>query len=103
MLADLSKHADCAKFFREMANSLPLIVWLHDRTGAQEMVNDTFCEFFGVTRGEMRGGRWQQLVHPDDADVYQAAFERALEQPRSFGTPGGPRSARGAVLYLLNT
>lgn len=84
MLENLSDTTDGAQLFREMTNGLPLIVWVHDHTGAQEMVNDTFCEFFGVTREEMRGGRWQALMHPDDADGYRDAFVQALEQQTPF-------------------
>jgi len=84
MLENLSCASEGAKLFREMANGLPLIVWVHDRTGAQEMVNDTFCEFFGVTRDEMRGGSWQALMHPDDADAYRSTFLRALEEKIPF-------------------
>lgn len=60
--------------FREMANGLPLIVWVHDAAGDQVMVNDTFCEFFGVTREEMKGGHWQMLMHPEDAEPYTKEF-----------------------------
>ena len=50
--------------FEEMANGLPLIVWVHDADGQQVMVNDTFCDFFGVTREEMKGGNWQAPPMP---------------------------------------
>ena len=56
--------------FREMADNLPLIVWMHDATGAQEFVNNTFCEFFGVTRKQMIEDRWQILMQGGDAEGY---------------------------------
>jgi PAS domain S-box-containing protein len=70
--------------FREMVDGLPLIVWVHDAAGAQEMVNATFCEFFGVTREEMKGGRWQILMHPDDADAYLQEFLACVDDRRPF-------------------
>jgi PAS domain-containing protein len=50
-------HADSSgeALFREMANGLPLIVWVHDAVGNQVMVNDTFCAYFGVTREAASG------------------------------------------------
>ncbi|MDQ3031483.1 MAG: PAS domain S-box protein [Myxococcota bacterium] len=70
--------------FREMADGLPLILWVHDAAGKQEMVNETFCEFFGVTREEMQGDRWQLLMHPDDAEAYTREFQAAVADRRAF-------------------
>jgi PAS domain S-box-containing protein len=70
--------------FREMANGLPLIVWVHNAAGEQVMVNDTFCEFFGVTREQMKGGRWQMLMHPDDAEAYATEFFACVGERRPF-------------------
>ena len=70
--------------FREMADGLPLIVWVHDEDGAQELVNETFCEYFGVTREEMKGGRWEILMHPEDANGYKSEFLACVEERRPF-------------------
>jgi len=67
-----------------MANGLPLIVWVHDAAGEQVMVNDTFCEFFGVSREEMKGGRWQVLMHPEDAEAYTSEFLACVREQRPF-------------------
>jgi PAS domain S-box-containing protein len=69
--------------FRAMADGLPLPVWVHGPEGEQEWVNDTFCEFFGVTRAEMVGRRWQLLVHPDDT-AYAAEFAASVGEQREF-------------------
>jgi len=70
--------------FRSFTDSLPLIVWVHDASGAQEFVNRTFCEFFGVTREEMRAGRWQLLMHPGDGLGYVAEFLACVRERRPF-------------------
>src|SRR5690606_4305933 len=72
------------EIFAEMANGLPLIVWVHDETGRQVMVNDTFCEYFGVTHEELHGGRWQLPMHPDDARAYLDELEACLREQRPF-------------------
>jgi PAS domain S-box-containing protein len=81
--------------FREMADGLPLIVWVHDADGQQEYVNATFCEVFGVTREEMTGGRWQALLHPDDADAYNREFAACLREQRPFHGEARVQDARG--------
>jgi PAS domain S-box-containing protein len=70
--------------FRAMSDDLPLMVWLHDTDGRQEFVNQTFCDFFGVTRDEMRGGRWQLLTHPDDGTGYAEHFMDCVRERRPF-------------------
>lgn len=82
--------------FREMVDGLPLIVWVHDADGQQVMVNQTFCEFFGVTREEMKGGRWQMLTHPDDAEAYAAEFFACVRERRPFHAEVRARRADGA-------
>ncbi len=64
--------------FRTMADGLPLIVWVHDAEGHQEFVNKTFCDFFGVTLEQTRGGGWQLLMHPDDERAYTEEFFRCV-------------------------
>jgi PAS domain S-box-containing protein len=86
--------------FAEMANGLPLIVWVHDSAGEQVMVNDTFCDFFGVTRAEMKGGRWQVLMHPDDAEAYAREFFSCVHVRRPFHGFVRVRRADGAWRWL---
>lgn len=86
--------------FRDMADGLPLIIWVHDETGAQEFVNQTFCEYFGVTREEMKGGKWQILMHPDDAAQYVSAFESCLNAHAPFHAETRVRRAGGDWRWL---
>ena len=75
---------DSEERFRLMADNLPLIVWLHDDVGRQTFVNQTFCDYFGVSREEMRGGRWQVLTHPDDGQAYVDEFMRCVRERQPF-------------------
>jgi PAS domain S-box-containing protein len=81
--------------FRAMADGLPLIVWVHDAHGRQEWVNNTFCEFFGVTREQMVDGEWKLLMHPEDAPAYSAAFEESVRERRPFHSEVRVRNAAG--------
>ena len=70
--------------FRAMADGLPLIVWMHDAEGAQQFVNRTFLEYFDVEEEEMKGGRWQLLMHPEDGPVYAEEFMACVRERRPF-------------------
>jgi len=82
--------------FREMADRLPILVWVHDESGRQEFVNQTYCDYFGVTREEMTGGRWQMLVHPEDAAGYNGEFLDCVRERRSFHAEARVRRGDGA-------
>jgi PAS domain S-box-containing protein len=85
--------------FRTVADRLPLMVWVNDAEGAQEFVNETFCEFFGVTREDMHADRWRTLMHPDDGD-YVAEFVACVREQRNFHAEGRVRRADGEWRWL---
>ena len=86
--------------FRNMADGLPLIVWVHDEHGAQQFVNQTFCQFFGVTREEMKGGRWRLLMHLQDEAPCLAAFEQSVRARAPFHAECRVRRADGEWRWI---
>jgi PAS domain S-box-containing protein len=81
--------------FREMADNLPLIVWMHDAEGNLEFVNQTYCDYFGLSRDDMHTDRWRVLVHPDDAPGYVAEFLACIRERRPFHAECRVRRADG--------
>ncbi|MDX2148323.1 MAG: PAS domain-containing protein [Planctomycetota bacterium] len=86
--------------FRIMADGLPLPVWVHDEHGQQEFVNATFCRFFGVSREEMRGGRWRAMFHPDDEEAYTSEFDLCVKEHRAFHASARVRAADGSWRWI---
>jgi PAS domain S-box-containing protein len=86
--------------FRTIADRLPLIVWLHDREGRQEFVNQTFCDFFGVTREAMRDGRWRLPIDPESGAAYAAAFAASVRERRPFHAEVRVRRADGEWRWM---
>ncbi|MBU2531572.1 MAG: PAS domain S-box protein, partial [Alphaproteobacteria bacterium] len=86
--------------FSMIANKLPLVVWLHGPDGSHEFVNDTFCSYFGVTRDEMKGDRWQLLTHPDSGPAYAKAFAAAIDERQTFRAEVRARDAHGRWRWL---
>jgi PAS domain S-box-containing protein len=88
--------------FRALADSLPVIVWVHDAQGKLEFVNPEYERFFGVTEAEVRAGGWQPLVHPDDAPAYIEAFLAAQRERREFQATARVRRVDGAWRYVAS-
>ncbi len=81
--------------FRSLAESLPLMVWVHDSDGQQEYVNEAFCDFFAVERDDMVGARWQTLVHPEQAHEVSEVFYACVREQRPFHMESTVRAADG--------
>lgn len=52
--------------FHALADTIPVIVWTADKTGALTWYNSRWYEYTGLTPGEADGWAWQRVPHPDD-------------------------------------
>ena len=53
--------------FRIMADGCPSVMWVTDAEGGNQFVNRAYREFSGATYKQLEGGKWESLVHPEDA------------------------------------
>ena len=85
----------------ELADRLPVGVFLTDRDGRCTYVNRQWCALSGLTPEQALGGGWVDAVHPDDRGAVRRAWLRfaADDEPLTmefrFWVPGGrSRSVR---------
>jgi PAS domain S-box-containing protein len=64
--------------FRIMADSCPAVVWATDAEGKTRFMNSAGRDFFGDP-DKAEETDWRKLIHPDDAEEYFAASERAFQ------------------------
>lgn len=88
--------------FRLMADTSPLMIWVHDIDRGLEFVNNAYCQFFGVSEADVLGGNWRPLVHPDDVAEYVAAFETALHSGRLYFAEARVRRADGEWRWIAS-
>jgi len=81
--------------FRSIADSSPTLMWVTNENGGVEFINRAYREFCGETLEQLDGGKWQTLLHPDDAPWYTKAFRHAVEQHSAFTAEGRFRRADG--------
>src|SRR3984957_4185519 len=70
------------KRFRLMADTTPALVWMCDKEGAVNYLNDRRIDFTGRDLAKGFGDTWSAFIHPDDIESVQAANKRALEQQK---------------------
>lgn len=79
--------------FRSMADCSPSMMWVTGATGEVEFINRPYRTFCGVSLEDLREGRWQIPIHPDDSTEYVAAFRDAVRDHTPFA--GEARFRRG--------
>ena len=70
--------------FRTMADSSPIMIWMTDTAGHPTFLNSIYLEYFGIAADEAASFDWSGIVHPDDRAGYEAAFQTALHERRTF-------------------
>ena len=70
--------------FRQVANTIPQIVWTADASGAANYFNDVWYEYTGWTFAQAKGWGWAPLIHPDDRERAVASLAAAIESGAPF-------------------
>jgi PAS domain S-box-containing protein len=66
--------------FRNLAASVPDMVWTADPDGTITFANDRWCDFCGIAP-DQNAREWPELVlHPDDRERYLEQWSRALQE-----------------------
>ena len=89
--------------FRNLANTAPVGIWA---TGPDQLVsffNKTALSFLGRPMEELRGGRWTERVHPDDADRVYSTYVSAAGSRSPFRIEYRMRRADNQYRWVLNT
>jgi PAS domain S-box-containing protein len=63
--------------YRNLAESIPAIVWTADADGTVGYFNQRWYELTGQTPPEAAGGGWTAALHPEDVARHVAAWEAA--------------------------
>jgi two-component system, cell cycle sensor histidine kinase and response regulator CckA len=65
--------------FRELAESMPLIVWSANPDGTVDYQTRAVLDYTGRSAAELAGAGWFEVLHPDDREATGAAWQRSVE------------------------
>jgi PAS domain S-box-containing protein len=92
---------DSEQRYRDLADSMPLLVWV-DRPGEGTIYcNQRWFEYTGASFEQLRGAGWKALVHPDDLAVMEERARQAVEQHQPFESEYRLRRADGIYRWQL--
>lgn len=66
--------------FRQLADSMPQIVWTTDSQGQVDYINRRWMEFSGLPEDKSLGQGWAELLHPDDREFAVEKWTRCSEK-----------------------
>ena len=87
--------------FRIMADGCPTIMWVTNADGGIRFINRATRDFFGTSYEQVDGGKWQILLHPDDAPEYIGAFQSAVRERTPFRSEARVRRADGEWRWVV--
>jgi PAS domain S-box-containing protein len=70
--------------FRQIADTMPQMVWVTHPDGRHEYFNRRWYEFTGVPDGSLGGEGWAGLFHPDDEARVRAHWQSNLESGEPY-------------------
>lgn len=70
--------------FRMLADSMPQLVWRTNAAGKVDYYNARHTLYEGLTVRSRDGWKWTTIVHPDDIDLTETAWNAALASGNPF-------------------
>ncbi len=87
--------------FREIADSLPQLVWVTGPDGRHAWYNRRWYEYTGSTFDQCSGEQWADFFHPDDVAEAEARWGRSLATGEPFEMEYRCRRRDGAWRWML--
>lgn len=87
--------------FRQMAESLPQLVWVTNAAGENTYCNSRLAEYSGRTVEELMGTGWYRVIHPDDLERTIEVWNKAVATKEPFHTEYRLIRHDGAARYFL--
>ena len=87
--------------FRQLADSMPQIVWGSAPDGVLDYCNQRWFEYIDRTEQSVSPADWAEYVHPDDLPGAGEAWAAALKEGIRYGTEFRVRRADGAYRWFL--
>ena len=93
---------DSEEYFRTMANSAPLMIWVSGPDMLRSFANTPLLDFVGQSATDGLGRGWVQKMHPDDAGVCLAIYNGSFNARQSFRIECRVRRADGEYRWILD-
>jgi two-component system CheB/CheR fusion protein len=109
-IEDITEHRQATRlleeresWFRNMANQVPVMLWVAGPDKNFTFLNNTWVDFTGRTIMEETGNGWTDGVHKDDLHRVLAAFHSSFIQRKPYRIKYRMKRHDGEYRWILNT
>ena len=95
--------AASAQFFRQVAETLPHMVWTARPDGSTDYFNARVFEYTGRTLQQLEGWGWRSMVHPDDWQRCLARWTKAFKKGQPYEVEYRLRRRDGRYFWHLGS
>lgn len=93
---------DSESRFRDLANSMPQLVWTSNSVGQVDYYNERAAEYEGFQRETDGHWKWQPGLHPDDLEATVQAWNTAVAEKRLYTCEHRVRMKNGDYCWHLS-
>jgi PAS domain S-box-containing protein len=93
---------DGERFFRELADNAPVMIWRSGRDKLCDWFNKPWLDFVGRTMEQELGNGWTENVHVDDFDRCLDSYVTSFDARERFTVTYRLRRFDGAYRYILD-
>jgi len=89
------------RYFRALANSAPVMMWMSRSDKLCTFVNTQWLDFTGHSIEQELGNGWAGGLHPEDIRRFLAKYESSFDSRQRFQSEGRFRRADGEYRWML--
>ncbi|WP_017730276.1 PAS domain S-box protein [Nafulsella turpanensis] len=90
-----------AQEFRQLANSLPQIIWTATAEGKPDYLNHKWYEYTGLPQNQEDDFDWHHRIHPDDLEQAVQGWKHSVETQEEYRTEYRIRNKEGEYRWFL--
>ncbi|MBI2722419.1 MAG: PAS domain-containing protein [Bacteroidetes bacterium] len=87
--------------FRQIANTLPLVVWTADTNGGLTFISNQWEDFYGNPLSKSLGNGWVDYVHAADVDKAGAEWAHSIKTGQNYETEFRVKHKSGNFHWVL--
>ncbi|OQP58117.1 hypothetical protein A3860_07255 [Niastella vici] len=103
MLVTASEKTPPEHYFRRLADTIPVMLWITRPDGYCTYVNQKWYDYTGQQPGQVLGNGWLTVVHPDDREQMANSFEEANLNRIPFNLEYRIRGADEKYRWILDS
>lgn len=101
-LQDVTELRESEEKFRQLADSMPQIVWTADANGRMEYANERWYEFTGFDRNIDIDDMREKIFHADDLNRFRSVWSRAVKTGQPYQAEYRFKNKMGAFRWFLS-